>query len=541
MDVYEIIREITGISKQLPKKSIRPKDWLSWYRGKVWGFHNYRIYNGKEYLDLERKSLQMPKMVCETWANLLMNERCDIFLPNNEKEKLDNIFRKTNFWLKANQGIEQSFALGIGALIVNVKNLEVGERTGRVNKQKAKITIDFINETKTYPITVEDKEVTECAFVSKNSDSTHIVVHVVNQSGNYEIHNYVIDEKNKVKTKYVFDTKSSLPWFFIMRPNISSNFLTDTSDDELGISVYANRIDTFKAIDNKYDGFDWEYILGRKRTFVSTEAWRVEKETGERIKTFDPFDSLFYQMPENDDGKPIITHQDGSLRYDAYVQGINAELSYLSSGVGLGEVYYKFNGSTIATATQVISENSTLYRNLKKHEILLENILIGLTKCVIYANNNFTNNEKFKEIRDEEIIIKFDDSIIEDKNTEMENDRADVNAGIMSRVEYRMKWYGEDEDTAKEHVYEYFLYDEIMRYQDALLSGTIRPEEFVEKVYPIAPNKEEIIAYITDFVKSSGQQDMEFLYEGDETGGDDDGEEEKMQEETEEVDDDEQE
>ena len=73
-DAYSIIRDVIGIKKTLPKKSMFAKDWLSWYRGKVRGFHNYRIYNGTNALELERKTLCMPKFICESWANLLMNE-----------------------------------------------------------------------------------------------------------------------------------------------------------------------------------------------------------------------------------------------------------------------------------------------------------------------------------------------------------------------------------------------------------------------------------------------------------------------------------
>ena len=38
---------------------------------------------------------------------------------------------------------------------------------------------------------------------------------------------------------------------------------------------------------------------------------------------------------------------------------------------------------------------------------------------------------------------------IEDKTTERNNDRQDLAAGIMNPWEYRMKWYNEDEATAK--------------------------------------------------------------------------------------------
>ena len=46
------------------------------------------------------------------------------------------------------------------------------------------------------------------------------------------------------------------------------------------------------------------------------------------------------------------------------------------------------------TATQVISENTQLFRTIKKHEILLEKNLIDMVASIAYLNNNFTNNPK---------------------------------------------------------------------------------------------------------------------------------------------------
>lgn len=527
IDVKGIIKDVVGINKALPLKSYYAKDWLSWYRGRVLGFHNYKIYNGTNYLEMERKTLNLPKFITESWANLLMNERCDIILPDEEKEKLDKILYNTNFWQKANDGIEKSFALGIGALVLNVEHLGVSE-TGRLNKDKARLSIDFINETKIYPITVEHKNITECAFVSQGTDGYNVVAHIKNEQGIYDICNYYLDKDFKVKEKYMFNTKSEIPWFFILRPNISSNFMTELMDDEIGISIYANCLDNFKAIDNKYDGFDLEYVLGRKRMFVSTEAWTINKNDGTMQRTFDPYDTLFYHLPENEAGKPLITQQNDDLRYDAYVKGINTEMSYIAMKTGLGENFLKFDGSGIATATQVISENSTLFRNVKKHQILIEDVLLRLTKVIIKASNDFTNVQ-FSMMEDAEIRVQFDDSIFEDKTSEMERDRLDVQAGIMSVPEYREKWYGEDEDTAIEKYNDYFLYKIIDNYINALSTGAITPEQYVEKVFPTAPNKLEIIEYIENFVGKQEVDMQDFLYDGDEGGEENEGTEEGLE------------
>ena len=94
--------------------------------------------------------------------------------------------------------------------------------------------------------------------------------------------------------------------------------------------------DNLKAIDNKYDGFDLEFVLGRKKVYISTEAWKVSMTDGKMVKTFDPYDTLYYHLPENNEGKPIISTPTDALRWDAYINAINVELDYLSSKCGLG-------------------------------------------------------------------------------------------------------------------------------------------------------------------------------------------------------------
>lgn len=45
--------------------------------------------------------------------------------------------------------------------------------------------------------------------------------------------------------------------------------------------------------------------------------------------------------------------------------------------------------------------------------------------------------------------IDFDDSIIEDKQTDFARDMQMLNAGIMNAWEFRARWMNEDEATAK--------------------------------------------------------------------------------------------
>jgi hypothetical protein len=50
--------------------------------------------------------------------------------------------------------------------------------------------------------------------------------------------------------------------------------------------------------------------------------------------------------------------------------------------------------------------------------------------------------------------ITFDDSLIEDKESESVRARAEVSAGLKSKVEYRVDIYGETEEVAKQKIAE---------------------------------------------------------------------------------------
>ena len=133
----------------------------------------------------------------------------------------------------------------------------------------------------------------------------------------------------------------------------------------------------------------------------------------------------------------------------------------------------------------------------------------------MWLYNNF-KQITFSDI--ENIEIKFDDSVIEDKTTEQNNDRTDVNNGIMSRIEYRMKWYGEDEETATKYIKKHFgdsdLLMRINNFINALNSGAMTYLQFVENVYPDYPNKEELALQLEQLSSKSGNITPEDLMGG---------------------------
>lgn len=137
------------------------------------------------------------------------------------------------------------------------------------------------------------------------------------------------------------------------------------------------------------------------------------------------------------------------LRIEEHSKAINDDLNWLSFKCGFGTDRYKFEGGQVKTATEVISENSDLYRTLQKHELVLERVLIQLIQTIIRAGVS-VGSAGLQE--NTEINIQFDDSIIQDKEAEMQKDFQMLGAGIMRPDEFRAKWMGETIEEAKKNL-----------------------------------------------------------------------------------------
>lgn len=454
MNVLEIVKKITGRNMVFDYRAGKLMEWVSWYSGKVRKFHRYTINTGKKRVPVERMTLGMPKKVCEDWADLLINEKTDIVLKSDDDQHILNKYlNKNNFWRKANGGIEKMMALGNVAFVEGVKDFGVNNDGDIISNGEPFIQV--INGTKIYPLSFENDRVVECAFVNENPGKTILSVHIRGNDGTYEIHTVscdgLINKQNlayKEEDHNVFYTKSTTPWFQILKPNIENNI---DINSPMGISIYANAIDVLRSIDLTYDSLYNELNLGRKRIFVSTKALTYDPLTGETMSVFDQNDIEYYALPESDDGKPIITDDTQDLRVDAIDKALQRQLNLLSAKCGFGQNRYKFEQGSVATATQIISENSDEFRALKKHEIIIEEALIGMTKALVEIINNYTD-DRIASVNEEDIHVQFDDSIIEDKKSEKESDRMDLDKGIISKAEYRSKYYGEDIETAKENV-----------------------------------------------------------------------------------------
>ena len=432
-------------------------EWKSWYKGNVKGFHNYTVQNGERQVKCRRYSLGMGKKLCEDWANLLMNEKVKITLEGQkEQDFIDLVLTENNFNVKANEMQEMKSALGTVAYVPRVIGQEISESGDIVPGNASGIVLDYVTIENIYPLSWQNGYISECAFSSDvtqgGKDYLYLQIHRREDNGNYVIENRIyrydneqladeqlVNVKGFENIPPVVHTGSDKRQFVIDRPNIANNinYLLPT-----GISIYANAIDVLQGVDIAYDSYVNEFKLGKKRIMVKPSAAQYLDGT----PAFDPDDVVFYVMPEDTEDGAVVTPIDMTLRTAEHNTGIQDQLNILSSKCGFGETYYRFDGGSVATATQVISDNSTMFRTIKKHEIVLEQALVELCRILLRMGNTAMNAGLNEDV---EISIDFDDSIIEDKQSEFSRDMQMLSAGIMNDWEFRAKYMNEDEATAK--------------------------------------------------------------------------------------------
>ena len=432
--------------------------WKSWYKGNVKDFHNYFIYNGKKKVNQKRYTMNMAKEISEDWSDILWSEKCEISMKDeNSQEQFDELIDSLDLYSLINQSIEKSGALGTESAVVSVYDLIQNEDGMYLDVTNAKTRVDLVDIDWIYPLSWNNKEITECAFGSveyvKGVKYVVLSVHKLADNGNYIIHNHLFKDNNgnlseiteQDDTMKDFDTKSNVKWFSIFKPLLTNNLF---SNSPFGIPHYANAIDNMKAVDICFDALKNEIKDGRKRTFASAEMFNYDDGTQKMV--FDPNDTTIYQLPKGATKDDLIQSDSDALRTAQQIETLNTNLNILGNKVGFGENHYHFDGTVLSTATAVVSSNSKLFRRKKKLEIGYESAIYDLVKAICYASSEFGTNN----INTDDMVIQFDDSIIEDKEAESNRALREVNAGLMSKVEYREKIFGETSEIAEQKIRE---------------------------------------------------------------------------------------
>ena len=458
MQIEDFLQKEYGYNIQVRKDIQTYLDqWKSWYKGNVKSFHNYFIYNGQRKVKQQRYTMNMAKEISEDWSDILWSEKCKISLKDEkDQDQFDILVNELDLYVLINSALEKSGALGTSAIVTSVYDIIENEDAMTLDVTNAKTRVDLVSVDNIFPLTWNNNEITECAFAStqyiKGNKYIVLSIHKKDDNGNYVIINHLFQETNGTLTEIEqedtikeFPTQSNIKWFTIFKPLLTNNLF---DNNPFGIPHYANAIDNLKAVDLAFDEVRNELQLGRKRIFARADMFNYENGTQKAV--FDDNDISIYQLPKGVNKDDLIQSESDDLRTDKQVASLNTELNILGNKVGFGENHYHFDGTNLSTATAVVSSNSKLFRRKKKLEVGYESAIYDLVKAVAYASSQFGTYN----INTDEMVIQFDDSIIEDKEAESNRAMREESQGLISKVEYRMKIFGETEEIAKQKLEE---------------------------------------------------------------------------------------
>ena len=240
----------------------------------------------------------------------------------------------------------------------------------------------------------------------------------------------------------IFDTGCPFPTFGIVKPAVTN---TRVDMSPYGQSVFADAVDAVQAVDLTFDALVSEIDVSKMRVFLSDVLFDREKSGDKTISI--PFGksdcTVFRKVMSTED---TIQEFAPALRTSSQSEAFRIALQMLGDLCGFGLGYFDFDESRgyVRTATEVSSDNSALMRNIRRHENALEGAITDIARAVMAVSRGFGEG-----IPDEgSMRVQYDDSIVQDTAAEKEQDMREVGV-TMNAWEYRQKWYGEDEKTAK--------------------------------------------------------------------------------------------
>lgn len=217
------------------------------------------------------------------------------------------------------------------------------------------------------------------------------------------------------------------PLFVYFKPNSANNIDTQSP---LGISLFANALDTMKSIDTAFDSFHREFRLGKKRIFVPDSMVKVVYDSnGQPQRYFDGSDETYQGYPGDMDENKLYDIS-VELRVDEHIAAINALLNLYAMQTGFSAGTFTFDGQSMKTATEVMSEQSKTFKSKQSHEIIIGEALIELVEVILKLSDMYKLHHAKKE---QEIVIAFDDSIAEDKDAEIDKEIKKVLNGLQSK------------------------------------------------------------------------------------------------------------
>lgn len=453
---------IRGIQKLEDKKDINISEemyrhidiWKALYQGYYKEWHDIEIRTLTGTKPHKMRTLNMAKVAAEEMATLVFNERCSISIGDEAlSENIEIVLEENGFKKEFQRFLEYQFALGGMVIKGHVENDE--------------IKLSYVKADSFLPTGWTNKKITEGIFLNETikgdkkythlewhywEDKTYVVCNELYESSGLDgelgievpITKLYPDLEKEVRIEGL---ERSL--FVYIKPNSANNV---DMDSPLGVSIFANALDSLRALDVAFDSFEREFRLGKKRILVPDTAIRtiVDPDTGKHVRYFDANDEVYqafkFENEEGDNFKDLSVE----LRVDEHVAAINSLLNLFAMQIGFSAGSFSFDGQSMKTATEVVSENSKTFRTKQSHEVIIEEGLIEMIDIIVDLAALYKIFPK--PSKKYEVSVTFDDSIAEDKTGDLNYWTQLVTNKLATRKRAIMSVLGLTEDEAEQEL-----------------------------------------------------------------------------------------
>lgn len=235
------------------------------------------------------------------------------------------------------------------------------------------------------------------------------------------------------------------PLFAYFRAPFANN-IDPTSP--LGVSCYARAADLIRDADKQWSNLLWEFESGQRALYADITAFKKESDGTLLL----PNKRLYRAL--NMDARKGIGEEIGfhewtpTLRQAEILDGLNAMLKRIEFTCGLAYGTLSDPNLTARTATEIATTKQRTFSTVVDTQKSLEQAI----RQLVYAMDVYATLYSLAPRGTYSLTLDFDDSVVVDREAQFSQDLRLVQAGLMSKVEFRMRNMREDEATAKKMI-----------------------------------------------------------------------------------------
>ena len=368
--------------------------------------------------------------------------------------------------LKENIRVQLEYGIAKGGLVI--KPYPVINKNGENS-----IEFDYVQADAFYPISFDtSKRITEAAFVQtkQQRDVVYRRLEYHKWEGNaVTVINKAFKSSNTLQTGTSNETNMDLgtevpltevPEWSNLKEKIKINNVerplfayfrmpeanTIDQSSPLGVSGYSRATSLIEDADMQYSRMLWEYEGGELAIDIDRDALRVDIDAnGQDVTKLSRLQQRLYRKVDLSQTGETYYPYTPALRDTNYINGLNTILMRIEDACSISRGTVSDPAAEARTATELKILKQRTYEANADIQTSLEKTL----QDVVYIMNVYCDLYELAPEGEYDVSFEWDDSLLTDMDTELAKRTQLMDAGIYSKLELRMWYFGETEEQAK--------------------------------------------------------------------------------------------